>query len=535
MSVAPPASSATTNSAAAPAGSAAAPAADDALLRELGYKPTLRRKVSGFTNFAVSFSVISILAGPLTSYYIGFANGGPIMMSWGWPLVSFFVIIVALAMAELASAMPTAGGLYYWASRIGSPAWGWFTGWLNLIGALVGVAAVGWGAAVFVTAVGNLMAPGVVPTTQHAIFVTFVVLLALGLAINWFGVRSLIVVNNVSAWWHVAGVVVLVGALIIIPDHHQSFGFVFTKTINASGLSPHLFWLVLGIGLLQAQYTIGGFDASAHLSEETVNASSQAAKGVYRSVVVSALAGWVLLLAVTFALPDVKGTLAAGSLDVQYVFQKAMGTNWALFLLGISAVAQVYCLAANMTSATRIMWALSRDRATPGHATLVRLNRFQVPAAAASATTVIAIVLMLPTFWNGTLGYAVTTSIAVIAGYTAYALPMILRLRAGDTFRLGAWHLRGHHKLITGIAVAWIAIIDVLFILPQSPAGVPFSSSFSWLSFNYTPLTIAVALIAIGGWWLVSARHWFRGPVRETDEVTPVLESDTAPSLGPVA
>jgi amino acid transporter len=116
--------------------------ADEALLHQLGYRQELNRRISGFTNFALSFTVISILAGTLTSYYIGFANGGPIMMSWGWPFVSLMCVVVALAMAELASAMPTAGGLYYWSSKLGTPAWGWFTGWTNLIGLTIGTAAV---------------------------------------------------------------------------------------------------------------------------------------------------------------------------------------------------------------------------------------------------------------------------------------------------------------------------------------------------------------------------------------------------------
>lgn len=503
-------------------------AEDDSLLQHLGYRPTLRRQLSGFTNFAVSFSVISILAGPLTSYYIGFANGGPIMMSWGWPLVSIFVTIVALAMAELASAMPTAGGLYYWSSRLGSPVWGWFTGWLNLIAAIVGTAAVGWGAAVFVTAVGNLVSPGLISATQHTIFVVFAVLLLVAFIVNWFGVRCLIIINNVSAWWHIVGVAVIVLALMLVPSHHQSVKFVLTKTINASGFgatgfAQPLFYLVLGIGLLQAQYTIGGFDASAHLSEETVDASRKAAQGVYRSVVMSGIFGWVLLLAVTFALPDVKGTLTAGSLDIQYAFQKAMGTNWAVALLAISAVAQVYCLAANMTSGSRIMWALSRDRATPGSSVLVKLNKYRAPGHACAAVAVIGLLLLVPTFWNGTLGYAVTTSIAVIATYTAYALPMILRLRVGDRFKVGKWSLHGRYRLITGVAVAWIVFIDILFILPTTPTAIPFRHGFSWTVFNYTPVTLLVALAAISGWWLLSARHWFRGPVVETTDMAPVL------------
>jgi amino acid transporter len=298
---------------------------DEQLLHRMGYAQELRRRLSGFTNFAISFTIISILAGTLTSYYIGFANGDPIIMSWGWPFVALMCLFVALAMAELASAMPTAGGLYYWASKLGTPVWGWFTGWLNIVGFTIATAAVGWGAAVFAVALGNLWFPSVVHTTSGTIFLFYAIILVAGAIINTFGISPVRMINNVSAWWHMIGVIIVSAVLIAIPTHHQSFAFVFTKTINASGFGGHgfsslLFWFVIGLGLLQAQYTIGGYDASAHMSEETTSASRKAARGVWTSVALSGIFGWILLLALTFAVPNVNGTLNAGAFDVQYIW-----------------------------------------------------------------------------------------------------------------------------------------------------------------------------------------------------------------------
>ena len=130
--------------------------ADEQLLHKLGYAQELYRAMGGFGNFAISFTIISILAGCLTSYFIAFQNGGPVAVTWGWLLVGGFCIIVALAMAEIASSMPTAGGLYYWASKLGSPGWGWFTGWFNLIGQISVTAAIDYGAATFVSSLLNL-------------------------------------------------------------------------------------------------------------------------------------------------------------------------------------------------------------------------------------------------------------------------------------------------------------------------------------------------------------------------------------------
>ena len=493
---------------------------DEQLLHQMGYAQELRRRLSGFTNFAISFTIISILAGTLTSYYIGFGNGGPIIMSWGWPFVAFMCLFVALAMAELASAMPTAGGLYYWSAKIGSPAWGWFTGWLNIVGFTIGTAAVGWGAAVFTVALGNLLFPSVVHTTNGTIFLFYSIILVAGGIINTFGISPIRFVNNLSAWWHMLGVVIVAGVLVAVPSHHQSAAFVFTKTINASGFGGHgfsslVFWFVIGLGLLQAQYTIGGYDASAHMSEETRSASRKAARGVWTSVAVSGVFGWILLLALTFAVPNVNGTLAAGAFDVQYIWQDSLGVKWAEFLLFVVVVAQFFCDTANITSSSRIIWALSRDRAVPGHRFWRRLNRRRAPACAIWLVVVFDIAWMLPTFADATIGYLVATSITVIALYSAYSLPIFLRLRLGAAFQQGAWTLGRHYRWVDSVALAWIVVIAILFIMPVTPTGIPFHQGFTWTVVNYAPLSLAAALLLFGGWWLLSARHWFRGPVRQ--------------------
>lgn len=493
---------------------------DEQLLHRMGYAQELRRRLSGFTNFAISFTVISILAGTLTSYYIGFANGGPIIMSWGWPFVSIMCLFVALAMAELASAMPTAGGLYYWASKLGTPAWGWFTGWLNIVGFTIAVAAVGWGCAVFAVALGNLWFPSVVHTTNGTIFLFYAVILVAGGIINTFGISPVRIINNVSAWWHMIGAVLLAAVLLAIPTHHQSFAFVFTKTINASGFGGHgfsslLFWFVIGIGLLQAQYTIGGYDASAHMSEETASASRKAARGVWTSVALSGIFGWILLLALTFAVPNVNGTLSAGAFDVQYIWQTSLGTTWAEFLLFVVVAAQFFCDTAGITASSRIIWALSRDKAVPGHHLWHRLNRYRAPVYAIWLVVIFDILWMLPTFADATIGYLVATSITVIALYSAYALPILLRMRLGKRFEPGAWTLGKHYRWIGSIALAWIVVIVILFIMPVTPTGIPFRAGFTWTVVNYAPLTMIALLLLIGGWWLISARHWFRGPVRQ--------------------
>jgi amino acid transporter len=496
---------------------------DERLLHKLGYAQVLYREMGGFSNFAISFTIISILAGCLTSYFIAFNSGGPVAITWGWLIVGFFVLLVALAMAEVASAMPTAGAIYYWSSKLGSAAWGWFSGWFNLIGQIGVTAAIDYGAAVFWTALLNLWFPSI-GTDTHTVFVTFSVIVVLHMLLNLNGVGLLAMINSISAWWHMAGVAVIVIVLIVVPDHHQSASFVFTKTINASGFSGHsfanpIFWFVFGIGLLMAQYTYTGYDASAHMSEETRTASRSAAIGVVMSVAMSIIFGWILLLAVTFAVPDVAGTIAAGPFDVTYIWEHAMSKRWAEFLLVIACVAQFFCGLASLTAASRMMFAFSRDGAVPGGKIWRKVSvRHRVPTNAVIAIAVLSWALMLPTLWNGGIGYLVGTSVAVIGLYIAYGIPIYLRWRAGASFEPGAWTLGRHYRWINPIAVTWILLVCLLFLMPTVPTAIPWHSGFDWNVVNYAPLTVGGVLLAVGIWWLVSAHKWFKGPIAQGTE-----------------
>ena len=494
------------------------PTDDDASqLRRLGYAQVLYREMGGFSNFAISFTIISVLAGCLTSYYLAWNNGGPVAITWGWLLVGVFCVLVAMAMGEIASAMPTAGALYFWASKLGGPAWGWFTGWFNLVGQIAVTAAIDYGAAVFTTALLNLWFPDVVGTDTGTIFIVYTAIVALHLALNLLNVNVLAKLNTISAWWHMVGVVVIVGILAVVPENHQSAAFVFGETINNSGFSDSASLYVFGLGLLMAQYTITGYDASAHMSEETRQASRTAAVGMVMAVVVSVVFGFALLVAITFAVPDVQGVTDAAGSAVVYIWTESLGEPLAEFLLFIAVVAQLFCGTASVTSASRMMFAFSRDGAVPGSAIWRKVSANRVPVNAVIAICVLAWALMIPTLANGVVGYAVGTSIAVIGLYIAFALPIILRIRQGDRFERGAWSLGNHYKWIAPVSVAWIALVCVLFLLPFSPSGIP-GPDFDWNLVNYAPITVLGALVLFGGWYLLSAKKWFTGPVREIDD-----------------
>jgi amino acid permease (GABA permease) len=479
--------------------------ADVKQLHEMGYAQELLRRMSGFSNFAVSFTIISILSGCLTAYLFGMNTGGPVAIIWGWPVVGLIVVLVGLAMAEIASVYPTAGGLYYWSAKLGGKngaAWSWFTGWFNLLGQVAVTAGIDFGLASFATAFLNL-AFSYPADPPHVVLVYAVVLFAHGL-LNTFGVSLVARLNDISVWWHLLGVAIIVGALAIIPAHHQSVSFVFTKFVNNTGIDVPIY--VFLIGLLIAQYTFTGYDASAHMTEETKNAATAAPRAIVMSIVVSLIAGWVLLLGVTFAIQDYSKELASatGAPPAQ-IFIDALGHNGGLILLFIVVGAQFFCGMSSVTANSRMIYAFARDGALPGSRFWHRINkRTRTPTNSIWLATGGAFVLGLPYLYSP-VAYAAVISIAVIGLYIAYGIPIFLRLRAGSGFQPGPWNLGRWGRPVAMIAVAWIAFISILFVLPQV---VPVTI----LTFNYAIVAVGAVVIYSGGYWMLSARNWFTGP-----------------------
>jgi len=510
-------------------------------LHGLGYAQELFRAMGGFSNFAISFTIISILSGCVTLYYLTTINGGYTAASIGWPLVTIFVVIVALGMAELASAYPTAGGLYYWASKLGGPGWGWFTGWFNLIGQVGITAGIDYGAAVTIDTLLHAWFPGVPatlgsvagidPATQWTTLLIYAIVLAVHALLNIFGVRIVAFLNDISVGWHIVGVILIAGGVVIATliglqfnpgnagvccatqvaaNHYHglnSAGTLFTvnQAFNATGFP---IWYAFLLSLLLAQYTYTGYDASAHMTEETIGAETRAPWGVVMSVVVSAIAGYALLMGLSAAAPDLA---AAGSFvnPVLYILESRLSYVLGTLLFAAIAVAQLFCGMSSITSNSRMIYAFSRDGAVPFHNVWHSLDRGRTPRNAIILAAVAAFVLAIPTVWNFA-AYVAVTSIATIGLYLAYGIPILLRVLAKD-FKPGPWHLGAWSKPIGWIAVIWVVVISVLFMLPTA---IPITA----LTFNYASVTVLGTLLIVGIWWFVGARYWFKGPVIQGSE-----------------
>jgi len=532
------------------------PAHDDVIQRDLrdlhglGYAQELFRSMGGFSNFAISFSIISILTGAVILFNYGLTMGGPASVGIGWPLVTVFTLLIAATMSEIASAYPTAGGLYYWASKLRNKDWGWWTAWLNLGGQVSIVAGINYSAAFYLTATFLNPVFGVDPNAEtlgvlNAIWITGI-LIAIEVVFNVAGTRVVAFMNDLSVWWHIGMVALIVIALFALGSQAtHDLSFLFTvdpagTTSDGASIATIIPFGVAGafaLSLLQSQWTYTGYDASAHVAEETVSARLGSAWGVFLSVAVSAIVGYIVLVALTLKMSDPADVLAnsTGGGGVAYILELNLGaglTNLGGLLAFGIAIAMTFCGFSSIASAGRMLFAFSRDDGVPGSRWLKKVShRWRTPANAVVAISVlswllIALIYVLVKAFGGDPFFLIAgiTGVSTVLLYWAYGVCILLGMIGDQGWRTKrVWSLGGLSRPMAILSVIWIVLISPLFLYPyvNNPAALT---------------TIAVFLGFLLVYYFAWARTRFAGPVPQgTAEELAAIErefDDAARELG---
>jgi amino acid transporter len=480
--------------------------------------------MSGFSNFAISFSIICILAGGITSLQLGVSAVGGAAAGIVWPAGVALCFIVALCMAHVASAFPTAGGLYHWSSILGGKGWGWATAWFNLGGVVFVTAAVNVGTySLFVNFIGPMI--GIDPaklTVVHQIVGVTAITVAQAL-FNHFGIRAVTVLTDFSGYLIFAVAITLTVAMLALAPSHD-FGRLFTFS-NFSGDAGGGVWplhtssfTMLLLGLMWPIYTITGFDASAHTSEETVNAAKNVPKGLLRSVYLSGLFGWVMVSAFVIALPSLADGAKQGANVFSWLMEQVLpGAFGKVLWIGI-VVSNFLCGLACVTSTSRMVYAFARDGGLPGSRFLRMVSpKWKTPVFAIWTTAALAIgsTLYAP-------AYSTLTAACVIFLYISYVMPAVAGFLAyGKTWtRMGPFDLGPLlYKALAVVSVLFVGLIVWIGVQPPNDLAL-------------NALVGAVVLLAVG-WW-IGVRKVFKGP--------PVISikgaaqaGQFAPSNGPLA
>ena len=460
---------------------------DSRQLARLGYPQELLRRLGGFSSFAIGFSVISVLTGVISTFGDALAAGGPAGPGLGWPLVAGGTMLVALAMAELSSAFPTAGALYHWASLLGGPAWGWATAMLNLVGQVAIVAAIDLACAQALA--GLVLRP-------DAAYGFFAAVLSAHALLNVASVRLVAWLNDASATVHILGVVLLSGALFAVGCVHP---LSYLARAGASPGSPSSHAAGFIRSLVLGVWTFTGFDAAAHVSEETHDPQRRAPAGIVSSVAVSAVAGFALVSALTLSVRDLPST--AGAPDAAWmVLAGALGGGVARSGMILVVMAMWFAGLASLTSASRMLFAFARDRGLPlAYELRVVHRRTGTPVNATCACAIAAAALVGTTAWIAASAFLAVAALATAALYASYAVPIALGAVArarGRWTKVGPWNLRRGGVALAWTAVAWTAFVELVCALANREAMEIFAGMLAGL------------LLLWVGW----VRGRFRGP-----------------------
>jgi amino acid transporter len=437
---------------------------DQADLGAFGYTQQLLRAVGGFSNFAISFSIVSILTGAVTLYGYGLEMGGPLEMSLGWPLATLGTLMVAASMAELCSAFPTAGGTYHWAAALGGPTAGWFVSIFSIVGMIAAQVGINYSCAQFLLPFLGVHA------NNLNLGLAFVSILLVQGAINHWGVRLVAILNDFSVTVHIVGVLIFVGVLFwMAPKQPAEF---LLEPVNSNG--HHSYWWAFLLGLLQAQWTYTGFDGSASISEETSHPRLHAPWGILLSVAVSGVAGYLLLIALTLAIHTIPEALHA--VDAQgnavpaviAILQTSLGAKAGNAMSALAAVAMWFCGLSGITATSRSMFALARDGGLPWKR-LARVNRtHQTPGTAIWTIVAISVAAIF-----ASTKIPLITSVSTVALYVSYGVPVLLGFRARPRWtRDAVWTLGSYGPWLNLAAVAFAGGICIVLVMPPNePAG----------------------------------------------------------------
>ena len=481
------------------------PQNDDRLaLEKLGYQQELLRRMGGFSNYAVSLSIICILAGGITSFHLAFCATGGAGVVLGWLFMSLITLGFASTMGQLASAFPTAGGLYHWATILGGRGWGWITAWFNLMGLMTILAAINVGTFEFCWGTIGTLTEIRLPI-EHlsywqlgAVFV----ITSTQAALNHRSIHAVTLLTDLSGYLILLFSLALTISLLVYAPGYE-WQRLITLT-NYSGFpseseavwprSESLLWM-FGLGLLLPAYTITGYDASAHTSEETVDPGRVVPRSILQAVLVSSLFGWFMLIAIVLAIPNMDDAAHEGRNVVYWTISKVLPKPTAIVICIGIFIAQYICGLAAMTSTSRMMYAFARDGGLPASDWLkwvCKTSRTPVLAIWTVAVFSFLFTIFAPV-------YSTMTTTSVIFLYISYLLPTYLGLRTyGKSWTaMGPWTLGWAYRPLSVLCVVGGGAVIVIGVQP--PNGIAF-----WITL-FTSLLLAAI-------WLLYSRRTFIGP-----------------------
>ncbi|TAQ83720.1 hypothetical protein B7494_g7955 [Chlorociboria aeruginascens] len=471
--------------------------ADEAALTALGYKQ--------------EFKLLGLLPSFASTLLYGMGYAGTGGMVWGWLISWFFIQCVAMGMAELCSSMPTSGGLYYASAVLAPPGWGpfaaWLTGWSNFFVQVTGAPSVDYALSAMILAAASITHPDYVPTNYQTFLLTVLVMIIHACISS----MPTLWIARFNSWGSTLNMIALVVVIIIIPASVTGTADTpkFLPSSQVWSIQNGTDWpdgVAVLMSFLAIIWTMSGYDAPFHLSEECSNANVAAPRAIVLTSGIGGLMGWALQLVVAYTVIDIPSVVGSdlGQPWASYLVQ-VMPQKIALAILSITIMCGFFMGQGCMVAASRVTFAYSRDGCFPCSWWMKRVNKYTyTPVNAVWFNTSIGICLLFLIF-GGPVAIGAIFSVGAIAAYVAFTIPIFIRVFfVGNRFRRGPWHLGKFSKPIGCLACVFIIVMMPILCFPAYRGSDLTAELMNW--------TVVVMLIVLA-WWFISAHKWFKGPV----------------------
>ncbi|PIL25895.1 transporter [Ganoderma sinense ZZ0214-1] len=500
--------------------------ADEELLATLGYKQEFQRAFTGLETFGIAFSIIGLLPSIASVLADSLPNGGPSAMVWGWAVSSIFILFVGLSVAELASAAPTSGGLYFWAHTYSSPRWrnllAWIVGYANTISSVSAIASIDWGCAVQIMAAASIGSGQTYSATRAQTFGVYCAVVLSHAIICCFATQVLARLQTVYV---VLNILLCLAVIIALPaatpkELRNSASFALGGFENVSGWTNGFAFI---LSFLSPVWTICGFDSSVHISEEASNASTAVPWAIIYAISIAGVLGWAINVALAFCMGTDVGSILDSPIGqpMASIFFNSFGQNGTLAIWAVVVMVQYMMGSSAVLAASRQAFAFSRDGALPFSKWLYRMNGYtKTPVNTVWFVTILSIILALLAF-AGPSAINAVFSLGVTALYVAFSIPIAARFLGDNSFVPGPFNLGRFSVPVAIIAVLWMSFISVVLLFPTSPGPVV-------ADMNYTVVVLGGVLVLSVVWYyfpVYGGVHWFTGPI-------PTIDKDTQEGSG---
>ncbi|KAF5381938.1 hypothetical protein D9757_007583 [Collybiopsis confluens] len=490
--------------------------ADEALLASLGYKQEFKRAFTPLEVFGIAFSIIGLLPSIASVLFNAIPNGGGPAMVWGWAVASIFIFVVGLALAELASAAPTSGGLYFWTFSLSSPRWRtllcWIVGYANTIGSVAALASIDWGCAVQIMAAANIGSSGSFEATDAQLYGTYAAVIITHTFICCLGTTVLARLQTVYVVLNVLLCLAVIIALPAATPVKNTASFALGEFVNLNGW-PNGYAFIMSF--LAPLWTICSFDSSVHISEEASNAATAVPWAIVCAIGIAGVLGWAINMSLAFCMGTDLEALSASPQPMAAIFNNSFGHRGTLALWSFVVLVQYMMGSSILLAASRQAFAFSRDSALPFSYWLYRMNRYtKTPVNTVIFIAFFALLLGLLVF-AGAEAINAVFSLSVTALYIAYAVPISARWLGNNKFKPGPFNLGVMSLPISITAVSFLLFLIIVFFFPATPrtdvAGM-----------NYTVVVLGGVLVLSLVWYYFpkyGGVHWFTGPIANIDKM----------------